>query len=172
MTAPTPEPDAVRLRPLTTADLGRVLELEPQLFGAGAWSRGTYIEELAAAGRTYVAAVIEADGAERLVGYAGVAAGEEAQVMTVGVAAGYRRRGIGTRLLDALVRTAAEEGARSMLLEVRASDEGAQALYARAGFVPIGRRRNYYLAEREDAVVMRKVLRRGPGPVGNELGED
>ncbi|UNX54318.1 ribosomal protein S18-alanine N-acetyltransferase [Georgenia sp. TF02-10] len=154
----------VVLRPLTRADLDQVLALEPVLFGPGAWSRGTYLDELAAPGRVYVAA---ADG-DRLVGYAGIALGEEAQVMTVGVAPGHRRRGIGTHLLAALLDAAREAGARSVLLEVRASDDGAQALYARAGFVPVGRRRNYYVAEREDAVVMRKQLRTGPGPVGSE----
>ena len=91
--------------------------------------------------------------------------------MTVGVAPGYRRRGIATQLLGALLDVARAQGARSVLLEVRASDDGAQALYARAGFVPIGRRRHYYVAEREDAVVMRTVLRRGPGPIGSEQGE-
>ncbi|MFH5822118.1 ribosomal protein S18-alanine N-acetyltransferase [Georgenia sp. AZ-5] len=158
----------VRLRPLAREDLGRVLELEPQLFGAGAWSRGVYLEELATPGRTYLAAVLDApDGGELLVGYAGLAAGEEAQVMTVGVDARYRRRGIATAMLEALVETARAGGARSVLLEVRAGDDGAQRLYARAGFRPIGRRRNYYAAEREDAIVMRKVLR-GAGPVGSE----
>lgn len=156
----------VRLRPLLGTDLDRVMELEPLLFGAGAWSLGAYREELATEGRTYVAAVVAEAGGELLVGYAGVAAGEEAQVMTVGVDAAHRRRGIGTLLLEALLEAARADGARSVLLEVRASDDGAQRLYARAGFVPIGRRRRYYVMEGEDAVVMRKDLRPSIGPVG------
>ena len=145
---PEPARPPVRLRPLTRGDLDRVLELEPLLFGAGAWSRGVYLEELVTPGRSYVAAVADLPGgAEILVGYAGLAAGEEAQVMTVGVDAAFRRRGIGASLLDALERAARADGARSMLLEVRAGDAGAQRLYARAGFVAIGLRRNYYAAE-------------------------
>ncbi|MPV39089.1 ribosomal protein S18-alanine N-acetyltransferase [Georgenia subflava] len=163
-------PGEVRLRPLRRDDLDRVMELEDQLFGASAWSRGTYIDELAAPGRTYVAAVVTTpEGAEPVVGYAGLAAGEEAMVMTVGVDAAYRRRGIGGRLVEALLDQARHDGARSVLLEVRASDEGAQRVYARAGFAPVGRRRNYYQAEREDAVVMRALLRPRGGPIGAEL---
>jgi [ribosomal protein S18]-alanine N-acetyltransferase len=159
----------VRLRPLRLDDLDRVMELEDQLFGPGAWGRGAYVEELTVApGRTYVAAVVDAEDGERLVGYAGLAAAEEAQVMTVGVDADYRRRGIGARLVDALLAAAREDGARTVLLEVRASDEGAQRLYRRAGFEPVGRRRRYYQAEREDAVVMRARLTPSPGPVGTE----
>ncbi|WP_127126574.1 ribosomal protein S18-alanine N-acetyltransferase [Georgenia sp. SYP-B2076] len=161
---------AARLRPLTRADLDRVMELEPQLFGAGAWTRGVYVDELTTPGRTYVAAVVDRpDGTEIMVGYAGLAAGDEAQVMTVGVDPAFRRRGIATQLLEALLRAARAERARSVLLEVRASDAGAQRLYARAGFTPIGVRRNYYAVEREDAVVMRATLGRRGRPVGSEI---
>ncbi len=58
-----------------------------------------------------------------------------------------------------------------VLLEVRQSNETAQRLYTRHGFVPIGRRRRYYQAPPEDAVVMRLTLRPRPGPVGAEAGE-
>lgn len=153
-----------RLRPLVSADLDRVVELEGELFGPGAWSRGVYLDELAAPGRTYLAAVV--DGT--VVGYAGLAAGEEAQVMTVGVAAPYRRRGIARQLLEALLSAARADGSRTVLLEVRASDAGAQRLYEGAGFTRIGLRRGYYAAEGEDAVVMRARLTASPGPVGSE----
>jgi ribosomal-protein-alanine N-acetyltransferase len=92
--------------------------------------------------------------------------------MTVGVDVAYRRQGIGARLVDALLDAARRDGARTVLLEVRASDEGAQRLYRRAGFRPIGRRRHYYQAEQEDAVVMRARLTRSPGPVGAEADEE
>lgn len=156
----------VTLRPLVRADLDRVMELERDLFGAGAWSRGTYLDELVAPGRTYVAAVVD----DVVVGYAGLAAGDEAQVMTVGVDPGHRRAGIGTALVSALLNAARRAGARTALLEVRAGDGGAQELYRRCGFEPVGRRRHYYAAEREDAVVMRARLDRAVGPVGSEVG--
>ncbi|MFC4554365.1 ribosomal protein S18-alanine N-acetyltransferase [Georgenia faecalis] len=155
----------VRLRALDHGDLDRVMELEPILFGRGAWSRGMYREELAAPDRYYVAAV---DDAGTVLGYAGLALADEASVMTVGVAPEHRRRGIGALLLADLLARARAAGCRRVFLEVRAGDAGAQRLYARAGFASIGVRRGYYAPEGEDAVVMALELTRPPGPVGAE----
>ena len=74
-------------------------------------------------------------------------------------------------MLIELVSTAREVGCPDVLLEVRQSNGAAQRLYARHGFVPIGRRRRYYQAPPEDAVVMRLTLRPRPGPLGAEAGE-
>ena len=155
----------IRLRRLGTGDLDRVMELERELFGSDAWSRAAYADELAAADRRYVAAVAESG---TVVGYAGIVLAEEASVMTVGVAGTHQRRGIGGLLLDALLEHARAVRARRVFLEVRAGNTGAQRLYARAGFEPVGVRPRYYREEGEDAVVMRLVLRRPTGPVGAE----
>ena len=74
-------------------------------------------------------------------------------------------------MLTELVSTAREVSCPDVLLEVRQSNETAQRLYTRHGFVPIGRRRRYYQAPPEDAVVMRLTLRPRPGPVGAEAGD-
>ena len=145
------------LRPLAESDLDRVLELEPVLFGAGAWSAQVYREELAHPSRYYVAA--EQDGV--LVGYAGIALGEDAEVMTVGVAPEYRGHGLGAALLTDLLDRARQARSRRVFLEVRAGNDTAQRLYERAGFRAIGTRPGYY--GDEDAVVMRLVLRPGLG---------
>lgn len=155
--------NAVVLRELGTADLDRVLRLEQELFGPAAWSPDMVRSELAAPGRRYVAAV---DPGAGVVGYAGIALGPDAEVMTVGVSAPWRRRGIGAALLAALLEAARARGARRVFLEVRASDEGAQRLYGRAGFRAIGRRPGYYQPEGADAVVMRLDL---PAPSGAGL---
>lgn len=142
-------------RPLTTADLPRLLELERELFGAGAWSAGMLAEELAAPGRWYVGA----DGDGRLVGYAGLwFDGDVTQVMTIGVDPAAQRGGLGTALLAALVARSRELGAQAVLLEVRVDNEAAIALYQRAGFEILGRRRRYYQPEDVDAWTMRLVL--------------
>lgn len=143
-----------QVRPLTADDLDRVLELEAVLFGPGAWSRGTYTEELRTPGRRYVA--VESDGV--LVGYAGMSLAEESHVMTIGVAPSARRRGHGATLMADLMAAARRHGSASVLLEVRADDDGPQALYRRFGFEPIGIRPGYYQMEGADAVVMRAVL--------------
>ncbi len=154
----------VVLRPLVPADLDRIDVLEVELFGVGAWSRGMYEEELRAQGRWYVAAV---DGEGILIGYAGVALGEDAEVMTIGVSRARQRQGVGARLLGAVLDAAREARARRVFLEVRADDDGARRFYARAGFRSIGLRRGYYQPENADAVVMVLELAR-IGPVGAE----
>ncbi len=142
------------LRPLRQDDLDRVLQLELELFGPGAWTHGMFVEELRAPHRCYLA--VEVDG--ELVGYAGANLGEESHVMTIGVAPHARRRGYASRLLSALMTEARRHGATSMVLEVRADDDGPQQLYRRFGFEPIGIRRNYYQLEGVDALVMRAEL--------------
>ena len=72
----------MRLRPLALADLDWIEQLEPVLFGLGAWSRQTYVDELRRSDRSYVVAV-DSDGT--LLGYAGVALDPEWNIMTVGV---------------------------------------------------------------------------------------
>lgn len=162
--AATPAPQGVRLRPMTPRDLEVVSRLEPELFGAEAWSPATLAAEMdrttgPGADRAYLVAHLEDDGP--IVGYAGLWYGDgrgDADLLTIATVPAARRRGVATALLDALLRVAADVGCRAVLLEVRASNEGAQRLYAAHGFKAIGRRRRYYLAPVEDAVVMRRPL--------------
>lgn len=154
-------------------DLGAVARAEALLFGAEAWSPALLHAELAAASgpaadRCYV--VVErvgggartapggADGAGggELLGYAGLWFGDgDADLLTVATLPAARRRGVATAMIAHLLRRARRAGCTAVLLEVRASNAGAQALYRRLGFAPIGRRRRYYLAPVEDALVMR-----------------
>lgn len=68
-----------------------------------------------------------------------------------------RRSGLGRALLSGLLEHARSRGARLVLLEVRQSNEAAQALYASAGFTVTGERPRYY-SNGETAVEMRLVL--------------
>lgn len=144
------------LRPLTAADLPRLVELEELLFAPSAWSAGMLAEELQAPGRWYVGI----DASSRLVAYAGLwFDGEVAQVMTIGVDPAAQRRGLGSVLVESLVARARELGARGVLLEVRVDNEPALALYRRHGFEVVGRRRRYYQPEDVDAFTMGLPLR-------------
>lgn len=138
---------------MTREDLTAVMALEEELFTPDTWTRAMYLEELGMTDtRSYTVAV---DGDE-VVGYAGlIAYPDEAHVATIGVTGSRQGQGIGARLLDALL---AEADRRSpvVLLEVRASDEATQGLYARRGFAPIGVRPGYYPNSGEDAVVMKR----------------
>lgn len=81
---------------------------------------------------------------------------DDAELLDIGVAPACRRQGLGQRLLDAVMAAARAQGAQRLLLEVRAGNLAAQALYQRAGFRLSGRRKGYYPAAdgREDACLM------------------
>jgi ribosomal-protein-alanine N-acetyltransferase len=136
-------------------DLEAVQALDAALFGPTAWTPQTFWSELAAGpSRWYVVAEDE-HGA--LAGYAGLlAGGSEADVQTIGVAPAAQGRGLGTRLLRVLTAEAARRGATSLLLEVRADNAPAIALYTREGFERLAVRRGYYQPGDIDAWVMRR----------------
>jgi ribosomal-protein-alanine N-acetyltransferase len=92
----------------------------------------------------------------RIVGYAGLAVSppDEAWVQNIGVRGDAQRRGIGRRLLEALLDEAARRGARQVLLEVAVDNAPAQKLYAQYGFEAVGIRRGYYQPSNTDALVM------------------
>jgi ribosomal-protein-alanine N-acetyltransferase len=66
--------------------------------------------------------------------------------------------GIGSGLLRELEKKALELKLSFLTLEVRSGNSAAIALYERLGFVPVGRRKNYYERPREDALLMTKQL--------------
>nr|WP_205709111.1 ribosomal protein S18-alanine N-acetyltransferase [Kineococcus siccus] len=145
------------MRPLRWWDLAAVHALEHELFGPTAWSLETFWGELAQPNRRYVVA----EDADVVVGYGGVmVTGADADVQTLGVAAAGQGRGTGRRLLRALLDAAASAGATRAVLEVRADNDAAQALYRSEGFEQIARRARYYQPGDVDAVVMRAALRR------------
>lgn len=69
---------------------------------------------------------------------------DEAEILTLAVRPEARRAGIGARLSQAAAARAAMLGADRLHLEVAEDNAAAQALYARLGFVTVGRRRRYY----------------------------
>lgn len=88
-------------------------------------------------------------------------AADEMEVLTIGVTAGARRRGVARALLTAGLAAAQTAGARSCFLEVAVDNAGAIALYESLGFHRAGLRRGYYdrgPAGLADALVMRLDL--------------
>ncbi len=82
---------------------------------------------------------------------------DEAEILTLGVHPRLRRQGIAAGLLRAGMEQAARMGARSLFLEVATGNQAARNLYAKAGFIEVGRRRRYY-ANGADALVLRADL--------------
>lgn len=140
-----------RIRRLREADVPRVLEIERASFSTP-WKEPTFRALLMRADTDLFAA--EQDGV--LLGYAACwTVMDQAELGNVAVAAEARGQGIGAALVAQVVRAVRARGALECFLEVRASNEGAQSVYRRLGFAVVGRRRDYYAAPREDALVMR-----------------
>ncbi len=79
---------------------------------------------------------------------------EEAHITSIAVRELCRRQGIGELLIISAIDLAAELNARIITLEVRVSNTDAQSLYYKYGFSQAGLRHNYYIEDREDAVIM------------------
>lgn len=99
----------------------------------------------------------ESGSASELAGYALLCwQFDELHLLNLCVRRTLHRCGLGRRLLRFALAKAREARARCVLLEVRASNRAARALYRTEGFSEIGLRKNYYPAGhgREDALVM------------------
>ena len=156
---PPPETGERRLRALGVDDLDAVLAIERACYGFP-WTRGNFLDSIAAG---YLLEGVFVDDVLRgyLVAMAGV---EEMHLLNLSVAPAAQGQGHALALLDALVAHCTVHAARTLWLEVRASNLRAQAIYRRYGFVQVGLRRSYYPAprnRREDALVMSLALEPG-----------
>lgn len=141
--------DVISLRSMTSEDVVAVHLLECAVFPQP-WSAGTFREELAQDGRSYLVAV---DPAGEIVGYAGLllVAGE-AHVTTMAVDPAFRGNKLGTRLMLRLIDDALAADAHHLTLEVRMTNESAQEMYRTFGMAPVGVRKQYY--GDEDGLIM------------------
>ena len=145
------EPLTVHVTPMRRRHLRSVLRIEEQVYPRP-WSSSLFLSELALrSSRAYVVARV----GREVVGYAGVMISfEDAHITTIAVDPAWHRRGIATRLMVAVARESLVRGAHNLTLEVRMSNKGAQEMYRRFGFAPVGVRKNYYQETNEDALVM------------------
>lgn len=130
----------------------QVAELEKKCF-CDPWSEGSVASELENPLSRWLVAL---EG-EQVLGYVGSQTVlDESDMMNLAVDPAFRRRGIARALVCALIEQLRKMGSRCLTLEVRASNESAQTLYACLGFVQVGRRKNYYHHPKEDALILRK----------------
>ena len=137
---------------MTPAHVAGVAEIEKLCF-SDPWSENSIAGELNNRLSLWFVAL---DG-DRVAGYVGsqTVLGET-DMMNIAVHPDYRRRGIGEALVETLVAALVRNGSHSLMLEVRASNEPAKALYEKLGFVQVGRRPNYYRNPKEAALILRK----------------
>jgi [ribosomal protein S18]-alanine N-acetyltransferase len=138
-----------RLASLADADVMAAIHASA-FAGADAWSRDVFSLQLSLPN---VVGLLHPAGGLVLVRVAA----DEAEVLTLAVDPGVRRRGAGAALLREAMILVSGMGARTVFLEVSVANVVAYRLYTRMGFVQAGRRRHYY-ADRSDALVLRLDL--------------
>ena len=143
-----PRVDVTRMR---RRHLRGVMAIERQVYSRP-WSPNLFLAEMSEPNnRCYLVARSDRD----VVGYGGlICYGDEAHVTNIAVDPMHHRRAVGSRLLYELIVNAIEMGGQAVSLEVRVSNWGAQRMYGRFGFHPVGIRRNYYQEMNEDALIM------------------
>ena len=151
---------SVRIRPMTAADLDRLVEIAAALDHAPHWPRRVYEALLDPSSAKSIALIAEDSETRAVVGF--IVAGlipPEAELESLAVSAGYQRRGVARRLYEAMADEFGRSQVREVLLEVRESNQAARAFYTSLGFVEEGRRPSYYADPVEDAVLMRIRIR-------------
>lgn len=143
---------AFQIVPLTPAHLDQVEEIEKICFD-DPWSRKIFEESLSAENTAALAARTE-DGV--ILGYIFFTVIlDEGGVDNIAVLPSARRQGVASALLEAFHGYSRAHGLANLFLEVRPSNEGAAALYRKMGYKEVGRRKNYYLDPKEDAIIMK-----------------
>lgn len=151
----------ILIRPMAPRDLDAAARIEaaaPDAWSRAALESGLRQQAKGGAARLFVAewANTAAPDAGRLAGLAAFqTAGGEASLDTLTVSPAFRRQGVGRALLTHALRALAAEGAGCCFLEVREHNAPAISLYQSLGFAAVGRRRDFYRAPAEDALVLR-----------------
>ena len=136
---------------VTASLLDQVEELEKACFSLP-WTWEMLMSQLPDDEHEFLAAV---DESGKLLGYVGMMTVlDEGYISNVAVEPGCRRQGVGEALIRELLERCRMRQLSFVTLEVREHNEPAIALYSKPGFVPVGLRKNYYEAPKENALLM------------------
>jgi len=170
---------SVAVRQAAASDVDAIVAIERVAFTDPPWSRESFASLIDDPQVRFWVAVEErpplatagspgAEAGPAVVGYVVTwVAGDEGDLANLAVAPGWRRRGVGRRLLEVAIGDAAATGVRTLYLEVRESNVAARGLYLGRGFVVAGRRTRYYRQPTEDALVLRLEFVSWPEHVAN-----
>lgn len=140
------------IREMAADDVAAVSVMEAQTFSMP-WSADDFLEMIEADYAYYY--VAELDG--EIAGCCGIRdICGEAEITNVVVAAAYRQRGIGRKMLEYALAQAEKRGVGPCTLEVRCSNFPAIHLYEKLGFCGEGVRPGFYDKPKEDALIMWK----------------
>ena len=137
---------------MSESHIPQIAELERLCFN-DPWSENSIASELG--NKLSLWLVAEHEG--QVLGYVGsqTVLGET-DMMNIATHPDFRKQGIGTALIRALIDALSAAGSHSLMLEVRASNNPAISVYEKMGFIQVGIRKNYYRNPKEDALILRK----------------
>ncbi len=138
------------IRTMSRELIDDVYEIEKSSFNTP-WSRKSFEDELSNPNAVYFVATYDEKGAGYLGGWV---IADQYDINNIAVLPEFRRCGIASELLKTLISFCKENKLSPITLEVRESNEAAQALYKSFGFKPIGTRNKYYRDTGEDAIIM------------------
>lgn len=143
--------DGISFRLMKLSDIDDILVIERSSF-ATPWSRQAFFNELTSNQHAHYL-VLEYN--QKIVGYCGIwVVFDEAHITNIAVLPGYRGKKLGEALLQQVINFTKAMEAKTISLEVRVSNNIAQNLYKKYGFQNGGIRKNYYVDNQEDALVM------------------
>jgi len=145
------------IEPATLRDAARLAQLHSASFHRG-WGENEF-ESMLTERNTLVHRLRVG---RKIIGFAvSRIAADEAEILSIAVAASHRGRGLSRNLLLTHLGHLAGRGARTVFLEVEENNQPARRLYQRAGFATVGRRERYYQqagGEPLNALLMRRDL--------------
>ena len=144
----------MKIVPMEERHLEELARLEQECF-SHPWSHQALEEELSNPAAVFLVAV-EGEG---VVGYAGMhVVWGEGYIDNIAVFPHARRKGVGRKLVQALIDWMEHHEGLFLTLEVRPSNEAAVLLYHSVGFEEAGRRKGFYQDPKEDALLMTRPL--------------
>ncbi len=144
----------MKLEKMTSAHIDGVCKIEEACF-SHPWSRQSVESELGNENSVFIVAV---EG-EKVIGYIGMSVViDEGYIFNVAVDEAFRKKGVGTALINELVTYGKKNDLCFITLEVREGNQAAISLYSDFGFIKVGERKNYYSDPAENAILMTKYF--------------
>jgi ribosomal-protein-alanine N-acetyltransferase len=144
----------ILIRKMHAADVSEVVEIEHMSF-TSPWSKAAFLAEILKLYSLTKVAVLRG----KISGYICVEhIMDEGHILNLAVHPDFRRRGIGTKLMEEVMDELKKNDCRYLYLEVRVSNLGARKFYERRGFRVVGIRKCYYVSPIEDAALMMRGL--------------
>ncbi len=147
-----------RILPISVDDTPEIIRIA-ETANLSPWSREDLVEELAHVDSFMRKAVTDQPAicgflVSRFIPSSETATGLDVELYNIGINPHYRRRGIGSALLWALIDRAKRSKAEKIWLDVRRQNDTAISFYEHFGFVETGIRRGFYSHPDDDGVMM------------------